>query len=223
MYISLNISHIRSKLGLNKTQFAEFTGIDRRQIGSYEEGSNMPSIENIKKISDASGINIDDLIKVDLSSSDHVVQKARKNANKSASTNYFVPLYVSAGYLSLIDQGNLRDLEEIYIPGIKGDVRTFEIDGDSMVPTLNSGDLVCCKKMSSIKMFRPGSIYVVVTLTDGITVKRLYLEGDLFKLVPDNSFYGDPYYLPVDEVLELWRVKMRVTKSLSLPRLFSNK
>ena len=65
------------------------------------------------------------------------------------------------------------------------------------------------------KWFKSGRLYVVVSQLDGITIKHVYLEKDRLRLVPDNKHFGEPYYLPLDDVLEIWLVKLRVTKSLS--------
>jgi hypothetical protein len=46
----------------------------------------------------------------------------------------------------------------------------------------------------------------VLTLNDGIVYKRVFNkleENNMLLLASDNKKY-DPYYVPVDEVLELW-------------------
>lgn len=55
------LKEIRHKKGLSQEQLAEIAGIDRTYVGGVERGERNPSVLNIKRLSDALGINIKDL------------------------------------------------------------------------------------------------------------------------------------------------------------------
>ena len=107
---------------------------------------------------------------------------------KNSSAAYLVPLVgikAQAGYVKGFEQVDFMDTLEQYSlpPGVNpiGAVwRYFEIDGDSMEPTLNSGDVVLATMVpaedwSDIKNF---SVYVILT-ADQLLIKKLYKISDV--------------------------------------------
>jgi phage repressor protein C with HTH and peptisase S24 domain len=70
-----------------------------------------------------------------------------------------------------------EDQEWYRIPGYNPtqDHLLFEVEGDSMVPTVLQGDVVICQKQNNWKTILDGSIVVVVT-KDSVMVKRLRRE-----------------------------------------------
>lgn len=74
-----------------------------------------------------------------------------------------------------------------------------------MLP-IKSGSFVIAKYLEDISYLNSGSTYIVLTYNDGLVYKRVYdkiEEHRCLLMVSDNKRY-DPYYVPVEEILELW-------------------
>lgn len=55
------LREIRHKKGFSQEELAELAGIDRTYVGGVERGERNLSLLNVKRISDALGINVKDL------------------------------------------------------------------------------------------------------------------------------------------------------------------
>jgi len=74
-----------------------------------------------------------------------------------------------------------------------------------MLP-VKSGSYIVARYVENIKYLKDGRTYIVLTLNDGIVYKRVYdkiEEHGMLLLASDNKKY-DPYYVPIDEIIELW-------------------
>lgn len=63
--------------------------------------------------------------------------------------------------------------------------------GDSMSPTISSGDIIALKKIEDFHFLISGEIYAIVTVNDLRTIKRVKDNGDSLTLVPDNKDYPE--------------------------------
>src|SRR5690606_24617598 len=106
--------------------------------------------------------------------------------------------------------------ERFAIPGITGDLIAFNINGTSMAPTIQEGDLVICKPIESIKEMKDGEVYAVVS-SHSVWVKRVQKCYDQqqncthLKLLSDNYAEYDPFTVEIGEVHKLLKVTRRVT------------
>ncbi len=122
---------------------------------------------------------------------------------------------VKAGYaIGHQDPSYLDDLPKFSIPSISGsNLIAFEIDGDSMMPTITQGDLVVCEPLERDSPIYDNHVYVVVT--DVLVAKRVQQirsgsEVKELRLISDNKIY-QPYSVGADEVTQLLKVRCRVT------------
>lgn len=60
--LSRNLRKLRSFKNLNQTQFAELFGLNRPNLGSYEEGRSEPKLATLEKIARHFKLTIDDLV-----------------------------------------------------------------------------------------------------------------------------------------------------------------
>lgn len=102
----------------------------------------------------------------------------------------------------------LRFPESILIGKATKRLRAFEVEGFSMTPEVQPGDIVIGEKQDNIYDILDGDRYVLV-LKDGIVLKRVYLLSDesifqAFRLYSDNPEY-DPVDIKGEEVLEIWK------------------
>ena len=81
---------------------------------------------------------------------------------------------------------------------------TIEVSGDSMEPTLRSGDTIACEWLHDSTEFVHNRIYVLDT-ADGAVVKRVERKGNTLHCHSGNSEYPD-FDVPADIVLRSARV-----------------
>lgn len=107
--------------------------------------------------------------------------------------------------------------------------RLFQVEGNSMMHSINQGDWLLCKK-DSVKKIVNGRVYVLVLTNDlmneyrhsGVWVKRCYLR-DANNYISCKSDYVDstePYItfrIKTDEISECWYPVLKVTGHMSDP------
>jgi len=215
-YLSNNIKHIRTLKKLTQEQFAEELKVSRSRISSYEENRAIPPVDFLIDLSDFFKIPIDILIKNDLSGTKDATFIEVGNRRilfpitvDGANEDLIevISVEASAGYLrGYSDPEYIEHLNKIKLPFLPvGKHRAFPIKGDSMLP-VKSGSYIVARFIEDVRDVKNGKTYIVVTLNDGIVYKRVYDKIDehqMLLLVSDNKRY-DPYYVPADEILELW-------------------
>lgn len=137
----------------------------------------------------------------------------------------YIPVKARAGYLlGYGDPQFIETLPAFSLPGFKnGTYRIFEVDGHSMFNTLHDKDKVITR-WDNIANIKDDRVYVLVTKSDGILVKRLinrHSEGVII-CKSDNNFKGEypPIVLDVQDINEVWYVTDRWTKQLPSPGEF---
>ncbi len=215
-FLSKNIKHLRTLKGLTQEQFAEKLIVSRSRISSYEENRAMPSIDFLMELSDFFDISIDLLAKNDLTKATDLnfLKIGTKRVLFPISVDgqnedliEIIPVEASAGYLrGYSDPEYIEHLNKIKLPFLPtGTHRAFPIKGDSMLP-VKSGSYVVARFVENIRELKNGKTYIIITLNDGIVYKRVFDkidEHNMLLLASDNKKY-DPYYVHIDEVLELW-------------------
>lgn len=134
----------------------------------------------------------------------------------------YVPIKARAGYLTGYgDPEFMEKLPQIFDPIYRnGTYRLWEVDGNSMFPTLHDRDKALCR-WDSISNAVDGRVYVIVTNNDGILIKRVinrHKEGK-FICKSDNNHRGEypPIILDVQHIAEVWYVVEARSKQLSEP------
>lgn len=214
--IAKNIRHLRKLKGLTQEQLSEEMRITRSRISSYEEGRSDPPIDLLIEMSNYFNLPIDVLIKNDLTYATDFsfIEVGNQRVLFPITVDHdnenlieVVPVKASAGYLlGYNDPEYIEQLEKIKLPFLPtGKHRAFPIKGDSMLP-LKDGSYVVAEFVEDIRDIKDGRTYVVVTVNDGMTYKRVYNhieERKSLLLSPDNKSYQS-YHVPITEVLEIW-------------------
>jgi len=214
--LSNNIKHLRTLKSLTQEQFAKDLKVSRSRISSYEENRAIPPIDFLIELSEYFNISMDILIKNDLTSATETSFIKLNNQRilfpitidqKDEDLIEIIPMEASAGYLrGYSDPEYIEHLSKIKLPFLPtGTHRAFPIKGDSMLP-VKSGSYIVARFIDDVRNVKDGKTYIVLTLNDGIVYKRVYNkieEHQMLLLASDNKKY-DPYYVPIDEVLELW-------------------
>lgn len=219
--VNKNLKFLRVQQGMTQKQLAEKLGLKQAAIGAYEEERATPPLSSLLDIIKIFNVNLDDLVKHDLS---RLSDKERKSIGSGKrevlaitvdSNNKenveLVSHKASAGYLSgYQDPEFVKDLPKISMPVLPKNktYRAFEIQGDSMLP-VQPGSIVFGEYIESISAIKNGKLYILITKQDGIVFKRVFnfvaTDGKLL-LVSDNRQY-DPYAIEATDVLELWSAK----------------
>ena len=138
----------------------------------------------------------------------HTVEIAHQVPHGSSEGIPLIPLDAVAGFPAESDGGvRLEDCERYVIPEFENKGANFliRVSGDSMVPLYYSGDLLACRKITDIRFFQWGTVYVLET-SQGVLVKRVQESvdhADSILCVSENSSVHRPFLLPRDDIRSL--------------------
>jgi hypothetical protein len=206
----------KSSLIRGKSDIATKLGTYNHVINSILKGERNVTVEQMGKLLDLFNLRADFLFGI----SDEMFVggvAARPNSDRSWSGRQnitLVPDRALAGYATALDTPQyLADFPRFSLPNMDGKLLAFDISGNSMEPTITSGDTVVCEALERGEPIRDNQIYVVVT--DVVVAKRVQQikEGSQlrgFNLISDNAFFK-PYSVSTEEVRQILRVKCRLT------------
>lgn len=227
MHLKENIKLLRKRLKRSQEDVAGSLGITRSAYNSYENGVAEPGITVLMKLSDFYQVNIDKLIRVDLSTlAESQLSQLEKGYdiditgtrlrvlattvnNENEENVEMVPVKAKAGYTAgYADPSFIKILPAFNMPFLSPNkkYRSFPISGDSMPPVID-GAYVTGEYLQDWNHVKNGRPYIVVTKEDGIVFKILYnrIEEDgSFLLCSTNSRY-EPYAVKVQDILEIWK------------------
>lgn len=214
-----NLKYLRKLRGWTQEEFAAKLKIKRSLLGAYEEERAEPRIDVLEIVGDIFKLSLDELLRKDLNITKGSNYLAKRRAQKLASaTNdiQLVPVKAAAGYLAgYADPEFLDELNTFTLPMLApGTYRAFEIVGDSMLPT-PSGSVIVGEKVNDVEEVKSNQTYVVVSRNEGIVYKRVMRNNKLknkFTLVSDNTNY-QPYNINTDDVIEVWKAQMILSKA----------
>ncbi|MFV0248873.1 MAG: S24 family peptidase [Tenacibaculum sp.] len=105
----------------------------------------------------------------------------------------------------------LEELPAISLPNAPNGLNiAFQIEGDSMHPTVRHLDFVAANQLYDAIEIKEGYTYIIVDKDDGVLCKRLYKEGSKYKLVSDNLSYP-PYLRSRSDIKVFFRCFMRLS------------
>lgn len=213
-----NLKYLRKLRGWTQEEFAAKLGIKRSLLGAYEEERAEPRIEVLEVVGDLFKLTLDELLRKELSDSKgSYLSKRRAQKMISASNEIqLVPVKAAAGYLAgYADPEFLDELNTFTLPMLApGNYRAFEIVGDSMLPT-TSGSVIVGEKVDDLEEVKNNQTYVLVSRNEGIVYKRVMKNNktrNKLTLVSDNTAY-QPYNVNADDVIEVWKAQMVISKA----------
>lgn len=180
-------------------QFAKKSGISKAYVSILERNYNpvngkpvVPSLETIKAVSNAIGVDFNDVIAM-LDSNQPVVIREEKSTIPAG----FEPLpeMTTIPLVGSIACGTPITAEEniearIGIPAAWNADFALTCKGDSMAPRYQDGDVVCIRCQPEVEN---GEI-AAVRIGEEATLKRFYQEGETVTLVPVNPAYTPLVY-----------------------------
>lgn len=213
-----NLKYLRKLRGWTQEEFAVKLKIKRSLLGAYEEERAEPRIEVLEIAGDMFKLTLDELLRKDLSDTRGSYMAKRRAQKLAAASNdiQLVPVKAAAGYLAgYADPEFLDELNTFTLPMLApGTYRAFEIVGDSMLPT-TSGSVIVGEKVEDLEQVKSNQTYVVVSRNEGIVYKRV-LKNNKSKtkltMISDNTAY-QPYNMNADDVIEVWKAQMIISKA----------
>lgn len=235
---SYNIKEIRQLYNLTQQEFAGALGITRELVNKMEKGKTPVSKATSALIQQF----INEQQSENFSQSQEEVEffgfpnggrlpyHLQRRVQKNEPTQLMVPLVgikAQAGYVKGYEHVDFIETLQKYSlpPGVNptGAVwRYFEIDGDSMEPTLSAADLVLATMVPhedwhDIKNF---AVYVI-HINDQLLVKRIYKKSDSeWVLISDNEELYPQVLLKVEEVKQLWLFRRHIRSRVPQPKEF---
>lgn len=194
----------RESLNMSQKELAFKLDLPQPSVSSIEKGKKPINHDILNKIANHyPDINIKPFI-------------TGEEGYKEDTNNILVADPAHAGYGVEFSQENLSYSHKIInIPGITGEARTFEVNGDSMFPILYNGDwLVCTRRIEDFKEIKDNKVYAVVSKSSGITIKFLHIANNLVSLIPFNKQEYQTERLPLEEINEIWEGRLKITKHI---------
>lgn len=228
---------IRKSLGLNQEDFGRKIGYSREVVSKIENGKMDPSkwfVEAVFRFHNDNNLqHAEHDVKI-LGKFSHEPRKFNQpfykkiQTLKNLSFEYAVPLVgikAQAGYVKGFEQTDFIETLEKYSlpPGVnpKGlEWSYFEVDGDSMEPTLSAGDILLTSLLphedwNDIKNF---CVYVILT-DQQLLVKRVYRKNEKeWILISDNSETNPQVSIDLSRVKQVWTLRRHIRSKLPQPK-----
>lgn len=206
-----------------KSDIAKQLGTYNHVINSILKGQRNITVDQLNKLFDIYGVNAnylfglsEEIFRPGFSAQGEVPARDRDEQYFSGRDNItLVPERAVAGYaLEYQDSEYLESLQKFSVPGLSGELIAFEINGDSMMPTITSGDIVICEPLQRGDVLRDNHVYVIVT--DVVVAKRIQQlkkghQVKSLRLISDNSSVYQPYEVELDDIRQILKVKCRLT------------
>jgi len=219
---SSKITQLRKQLGLSQHEFAKRIGITQGALSQLENQKSTLSLNTIFNISAEFDIDCNWLIMGDSNTiyrntSEHDVDIHQKRAHGADNLIPLIQEEAHAGYINQSDDVDyINALNAYRIPGFEsGDYRMFEIEGDSMMPTIHPREIVVTERVEEWDKIENGTLVVLIA-EDGIVAKRFYFhdeQSSYLLLKSDNPIYKT-YSLSKQDVREIWEIKAKITNVL---------
>jgi transcriptional regulator with XRE-family HTH domain len=175
---------------LNQKELAEKLDVAPNTISQIVNGHRYPSVELLEKIAEALGISLPEFFSCrddalpDIEFVPLVKAVPRAGTGGLETDGDYVGLYSFHASFLLRKQGTAETM------------RLFRVAGDSMEPTLFSGDMIMVNTGEAARHVQTGMVYLV-RLGDELMVKRLENRpGNMLLIRSDNASYQD---IPVNK------------------------
>lgn len=241
MKTEYNIKNIRQLYNLTQEEFATALGITRELVNKMEKGKCaisratkmlINSFLEERKSENYSHEVVSDvqIFGAPSTKKHHLPYYLERREQKKETKPLEVPLVgikAQAGYVKGFEQVDYMDTLEKYSlpPGVNptGAVWSyFEVDGESMEPTLFAGDIILASMLPhedwhDIKNF---SVYILLT-AEQLLVKRVYRINDKeWVLISDNEEVAPQVRISVDAIKQVWTFRRHIRSRMPQPKEF---
>lgn len=170
---------------LKKVQVAEILGVSKQYISQLSAGKTSLSEDRIQALAEMG---------LDVSMLSPVKSKVNERAGRKMSPIPLLPFSAVAGYMTDNNGADAFRGDTVAFTDFtdRGADCAIRVDGDSMLPKYNSGDILAIKILKDPTFFQWGKVYVLST-TQGCIVKRLFPDKDNPDHIICRSENGERY------------------------------
>lgn len=236
-----NVKNIRQLYNLTQEEFALALGITRELVNKMEKGKSgvsrgtkalLQQFMEARKSENNSHETVSDVQifgapRSRASSQPYYLERREQKKTSLALQVPLVGIKAQAGYVRGFEQVDYMDTLEKYSlpPGVNptGAVWSyFEVDGESMEPTLYAGDIILASMLphedwADVKNF---CVYIILT-AEQLMVKRVYRKSSSeWVLISDNEEVAPQVVLPVDAIKQVWTFRRHIRSRVPQPREF---
>lgn len=182
--VGRRISQRREALGLLQEDLGRLVGVDRSTVAHWESGAHLPkNLMKLQRLAQA----LETALPWLMGSTDDPDPGALLTAEIPVKA---VPLLgsIQAGWdhLAQAEWG-----ETVWVPAGQPIDFCLRVNGDSMIPEVRPGDLVCCRRTSPDHPAQPGDLVVALLNGEEGTLKRLRHVHGQWVLHSTNPAYPD--------------------------------
>ncbi|TBW28336.1 S24 family peptidase [Gramella sp. KN1008] len=207
--IGKRIKKLRQENNLSQTNVAEILFITQAAYSLIENSQNGIVAEHLVKLSKLYDVSADYI----LTGEDNYIKIGRESG--------FIPLlrtHAHAGFIKAMTKDSFYDIKDWFrIPGFNPSEEQllFEVEGNSMAPTLFAGDVLVCQLQHNTDKILDGSAVVLITV-EGIMVKRLRRDKDseYWMVENDNEAHGEIDRLNKDDVKKIMMISGKISSVL---------
>lgn len=189
---------------LTKTRFAALAGIDPANFAKKLKGTLAFTIKDLEKISAYTGANFNWLLQGEGSKGDVDFNKKEEDTGTP-----FYNVDFMAGFMEAYN--DVSEIESyVKIPGYECASCWCIVSGNSMSPTINSGDIIALKYINDWSAYiNFGEIYGLVTRNNLRTIKiiRKGSDDEHFRLVPINTDEYDEQEISKANILHVFKIE----------------
>lgn len=245
MTLGNNLKLLRKQRKKSQEEVATDLGLTRSSYSGYENGIAEPGLETLVALSGYYSVPVDQLLKKDFTNLSETEWQSIETGvfadingkNLRVLTSVvnenddelieLIPQAARAGYTAgYSDPDYLKVLPTFSLPFLSKDrkYRSFPIMGDSM-PPVEEGSFVVAEYVQNWMGLRTGTPCIVVTKDDGIVFKivnNFISTQQSLELCSTNPVY-QPYFVHINEVLEVWKFVNYISPSLPEMRVDDSK
>lgn len=188
---------IKEKFEGNASKFARVAGVPSSTIQSYikRERIATPSIDILEKLAAAAGVKIGAIYPIIDSSETEIgeIVSSREHFGHAQDRCTHAEIYdMSQAHMEVPEPIGVICVSDILY---KPRIFVLRVRGNSMSPTISDGALIGMDKGD--RQIVSGDVYVVRCPYEGAGIRRVFVDGDLIKLIPENK---DHYVLTLKDV-----------------------
>ena len=196
------LKKIMEEKGLTQYALAKKSGIPQSMLSAYVRNKHGISKKNLKKLAQALGVPESYFIEDD-------PPKQYPPTPDVVEREYIaIPIITGVGAGGEVITDNYTLIRRAQLP--RRVLSAFEVEGDSMEPTIPKGYLVLIDPDD--RELVDGKVYLFAsgsgTTENGLTIRRVFKQNDEWVMVPDNRTYA-PSTLSAD-----WVIVGRVVKKM---------
>ena len=160
--------------------------ITQAAYSRIENSSNGIVVDHIIRLSGLYEVTTDYILK----GNDRLLEMSTKNGFMP-----FMSIKAQAGFIEANDKViNYDQADWFKIPGFNPalDQKLFEVEGNSMAPTILPRDILICQEQPNAKNLLNGSLVLLVTKKEVVVKRFEKFSGDSMKLSSDNPSDAEP-------------------------------